>query len=130
MKEKIHQTRDERKKLRKNISEKPKSYLRQNYRCCITIKHANTCTPLQAVLSEMSKTPMIGYLSLAQLPIFCLCLNLTAWFSSHGFLLVTHLLDLTALMLCYPPIYKSWCDSLSKHTGSLGMSWKSMSYVI
>ena len=58
-----------------------------------------------------------------------LCLNLTACLS-RGLLLVTHLLYLTALMQCHCPVYSSQHDSLSKHTGSLGMNWKSMSYLI
>ena len=46
---------------------------------------ANAFTPLQA------ETPLIGCVSLAWLRFFALCLNLTAWFSSRGFLPVTHL---------------------------------------
>ena len=62
---------------------------------------ANACNPLQAVSSETSQSSLIGCLSLARLPILCLCPNLTAWLS-RGLLPVTHLLDLTALTRCHP----------------------------
>ena len=89
---------------------------------------ANACTLLQAVSSERSEMPLIGYVPRSN-PDSLLCLNLTAWLS-HGLLLVIHLFDLTAIMCCHLPVYKSQPDSLSKHTGSLGMNWKSISYVI
>ena len=44
---------------------------------------ANACNPLQAISSETSSTHLIGCVSLAQLPILCLCLNQTTWFSYH-----------------------------------------------
>ena len=67
-------------------------------------RSANACTRLQAVSSETPETPLIGCLSLVQLPILCLCLNLTTWLS-RGRLGVTHMLDLTAPTRCHHPVY-------------------------
>ena len=50
-------------------------------------------------LASSSETPLIGCVSLARLRFSTLCLNLTAWFSSRGFLPVTQLLYLTVLIV-------------------------------
>ena len=50
----------------------------------------------KGLCATRSKTPLIGCLSLARLSILCLCLNLPAWFSSRGVILVTHQFDLPA----------------------------------
>ena len=84
----------------------------------------NACNHLQA------KAPLIGCVSLARHWFSALCLNLPAWFSSSGLLLITHLLYKTALIVLSSSLNKSKCDSLLKHTGSLGMNQKSMLYVI
>ena len=84
---------------------------------------ASPCKPYR----QRRPNPLIGCVSLARLQILCLCQNLTAW-SSRGLLPVTHLLDLTVLTRCHPPVYKSQRDSLSKHMGSLGTKQKSMSH--
>ena len=92
---------------------------------------ANACTPFQAVSSETSKTPLLGCLSLARLSIlWTLSKSDRVVFISRGLLPVTHLLDRPDPTHCYPTVYKSQLDSLSKHTGSLGTNRKSMSHVI
>ena len=92
---------------------------------------ANACTPLPAVSSETSETPLIGCLSLARLSILCtLSKSDRMVLISRGLLPVTHLLERPAPTRCHPPVYGSQCDSLSKRTGSLGTNPKSMSYVI
>ena len=50
-------------------------------------------------LASSSEMPLIGCVSLAWLRFSALCLNLTAWFSSHGLFPVIHLLYLTALIV-------------------------------
>ena len=64
---------------------------------------AKTCTPLQAVSSELSEMPLISYLSLAWLPILWIlsksdCMVLI----SCGFLPVIHLLDWPAPSTAIP----------------------------
>ena len=63
---------------------------------------ARGCRRLRPLASSL-ETPLIGCVSLAQLRFSALSLNLTAWFSSRGLLLVTHLFDLSVLTCC--PIY-------------------------
>ena len=92
---------------------------------------ANVCTPLRALSSVTSKTPLISCLSLAWLSIlWTLSKSDRVVLISCGLLPVTHLLDRPAPTHCHPPVYLSQCDNLSKYTGSLGMNQKSMSYVI
>ena len=86
----------------------------------------NTFTPSQA--RQRRPNSLIG--CVPGLTDLCLCLKLTAWFSSRGLLPVTHLLHPSALKCFHIPVYSSQRDSLSKHTGSLGTNRKSMSYVI
>ena len=94
-------------------------------------RNANACTPLQAVSSETSETPLIGCLSQARLPnLWTLSKSDRTVLISRSLLPVTHLLDRPALTHCHPPVYLSQRDSWSKHTGSLGTNRKSMSYVI
>ena len=56
---------------------------------------AYACTPMQAVSSDCL-TPLIGCVSPTRHRFSALCLNLTAWFSSRGLLLVTNPFDLSA----------------------------------
>ena len=56
------------------------------------------CQRLHPLASSLV-TPLIGRVSLAGLQFSALCPNLTAWFSSRGFLPVTHLFDLSALIV-------------------------------
>ena len=51
-------------------------------------------------------------------------------FWSRCLLPVTHLFDLSDPTRRHLPVYKSKCDSLPKHTGSVRTNRKSMSYVI
>ena len=64
---------------------------------------ANACTPLQA---------RQGHLDRLRVPrstvILCTLLNLTAWFSLHGLLPVTHRLDLSALIVLSCLLIKIW----------------------
>ena len=55
-------------------------------------------------LANSSETPLIDCVSLAQLRFSALCPNLTAWFSSHDPLPVTHLFILSALMRHHLPV--------------------------
>ena len=88
----------------------------------ISFSRSQGCQRLDP-LASLSETPLIGCMSFRLTLWFsALCLNLTAWFSSHGLLPVTHLLYLSALTCC------NIHDSLSKHMGSLGTNRKSMSY--
>ena len=57
-----------------------------------------------------------------------LCLTLTAWFSSRDLFPVTHLFDLSAMIVLSCLLIKMW--QLEKYTGSLGTNRKSMVYVI
>ena len=59
---------------------------------------ANACTPLQARQRRPRSTacPSLD------------CLNLTAWFSSCGLLLVTHLLDLSAQIVLSCLLITTW----------------------
>ena len=73
---------------------------------------ANTCTPCKLV-RDASGWPHVPHLTM----ILFLCLNLNMWFSSRD-LLVTHLFDLSALIVLSCLQIKMW--QLAKHTGSLG----------
>ena len=48
--------------------------------------------PTLAPLCKLVRDELIGWVSIARLRFSALCINLTAWFSSHGLLQVTHLL--------------------------------------
>ena len=86
---------------------------------------ANACTPSQACQRcPDQQRPH------ARLQFSALCPNLTVWFSSCGLLPVTHLFDPSALTRRHLPVYWSKCESLPKHSESLGMNRKSTSYVI
>ena len=50
-------------------------------------------------LASSSEMPLIDCMSLARRRFSARCLNLTMWFSSRGLVPVTHLLDLSALIL-------------------------------
>ena len=54
-------------------------------------------------------------------------LNLSAWFSSRDLLPITHLFDLSALIVLSCLLIKMW--QLAKHSGSLWTNRKSMVYV-
>ena len=58
-------------------------------------------------LASSSETHLIGCVTHARLRFSALCPNLTAWFSSHGLLPVTHLLYPSALTWCHILVY-SW----------------------
>ena len=84
---------------------------------------ANACTPSQAVSSETPDTPLIGCLSLARLSILC------SLSKSDRVVLTWSPFGYTPVGPDCPDTLPSECDSLSKHTGSLGTNRKSMSYV-
>ena len=72
--------------------------------CFLEPGGANPCTPLQAVSSETPKTPLIGCLSLARLPIlWTLSKSDHMVLVSRGLLPVTQLLDRPAPTYCLPP---------------------------
>ena len=79
-------------------------------------------------LASSSETPLVACVSLARLRFSALSLYLTAWFSSHYLLPVTHLFNLSALIVLSCLLIKMWL--LAKHTGSLETKWNSMAYVI
>ena len=60
------------------------------------------------LLASSSETPLISCVSLARLWFSALCLNLTAWFSSRGLLPVTHLFDLSTLILLSCLLITKW----------------------
>ena len=86
---------------------------------------ARDCQRLHS-LESSSETPLIDCVFLARLRFSALGLNLTAWFSSRGLLLVTHMLYPSALTCSDITVNSSQRDSLSKHTGSLGTNRKSI----
>ena len=59
--------------------------------------------PLSKPYCQRRPNLLMGCVSLARLPILW-TLNLTMWLT-RGLLLVTHLLDLTALTRCHPPVF-------------------------
>ena len=58
--------------------------------------------------TSSSEMPVLGCVSLTQLRFSTICLNLTAWFSSLGLLLVTHLLYPTALIMLSCLLITTW----------------------
>ena len=68
---------------------------------------ARGCQRLQPLASS-SETPLIGCVSLAWLWISAFCLNLTTLFSSRGLLPVTHLFDLSALIVLSCLLITMW----------------------
>ena len=68
---------------------------------------ANPGNHLQAVSSD-DLTPLTGCLSRDQLRFSVLCLYLTAWFLSGGLLPVTHLFDLSALIVLSCLLITTW----------------------
>ena len=68
-------------------------------------------------LARSSETSLVGCMSLVRLRFSALCLNLTAWFSSHDLSPVKHLFDLSALIVIVLSclLIKIWL--LAKHTG-------------
>ena len=90
-----------------------------------------TLAPLASRIVRDNLAPLIGCMSLAQLPILStLSKSDRLVLITCGLLPVTHLLDLTAPTHCHRPVYQSQRDNLSKHSGSLETNRKSMSYVI
>ena len=101
--------------------------LRERTSSHIFFREPGRCQRLHPLASS-AETPLVGCVSLTQLWFSGLCLNLTAWFSSRDLLLVTHLFDLSALIVLSCLLIKMW--QLAKHTGSLGTNRKSRAYVI
>ena len=88
--------------------------------------------PLASRIVRDNLTPLISCVSHVRLPILTgLCSKSNrVVLISRGHILVTHLLDLTALTRYHTPVDESQRNSLSKHTGLLGTNRKSVSYVI
>ena len=59
-------------------------------------------------LESSSETPLLCSMSLVRLRFSAFWLNLTAWFSSRGFLPVTHLFDLSALIVLSCLLNTTW----------------------
>ena len=77
---------------------------REDYFFSYLLPGAGGCQRLHPIASSL-ETPLIGCMSLARL---LLCLNLTAWFSSRGLLLVTHLFDQSALIVLSCLLITTW----------------------
>ena len=59
-------------------------------------------------LASSSGTPLIGCVSRARTRFSALCPNLTAWFSSRSLLPVTHMFDLSALIMLSCLLITMW----------------------
>ena len=68
-------------------------------------------------LASLSEMPLIGCVSLAWLRFSALCPNLTAWFSSRGPFPVTHLFDLSDLIVLSCLLITMW-----QHLKALGVT--------
>ena len=68
---------------------------------------ARECQRLHPLASS-SETPLVGCVSHARLRFSALCLNLTAWFSSRVLLPVTHLFNLSALIVLSCLLIITW----------------------